>query len=165
MSVYTPRFQYTFKTTAMKFARLTTLNVKTGAIPVNIVGYSLLQRKKLLVKIVVGVEAITTLEDVRQNNIQHAQFEKNMQSMGIKYKIQSCIQIRYPGNTKVAGIFRIYYTALVCAGVPILASYIDTSYIMQIPETYIAMAMYVLNTLVVETPFNEAQLCINANNA
>lgn len=136
------RIQYTFQVTNKKLSKLLTLNVKAKNNPhaVNIVAmFSVVtceSSKKVLVKIVVGTDDPNNSKrggagdplnpDLqRTNKLQNKQFRINMRQLGIKYTENEVIQIfNVESVTGTPGIFRIYYSALTCANIPILAFYI-----------------------------------------
>jgi hypothetical protein len=126
----------------------------------------------------------------RTNALQNAQFRKNMRRLGISYSVRRVIQIFNVENaTGTPGIYRIFYSALVCARISVRAFYNGeyalgpdptvtclctdgvtqfesevVSAFIAVPPSQLDRAVAVLSALVITTPFNESQLCINVNN-
>jgi hypothetical protein len=198
------RQQYTFAADLSQIAALFTLNVKALNNPheVNIVGVTFIPQNKksrqMLVKIVVGTDDPNDSSrggagnpaapnPLRTNDLQNAQFQQNLQCLGIKYKIDQVIQIMHVENqTGTPGLYRIYLSALFCAGIFIVAFYQgepalvaglvsctcsdgSTSFdaetvscFLQVPACDFIRAINILTALVL--PLNESLLCVNANN-
>lgn len=127
----------------------------------------------------------------RTNELQNKQFRQNMREIGICYTATEVIQIfNVEPITGTPGIFRIYVASLFCAGITLIAFYqgervllfpLQTcecplrpkfddevlSAFIEVPEKQLAAAVRVLANLKLatpEAPFDENQLCINANN-
>jgi hypothetical protein len=196
------RTQYTFEASQYKLSKLLTLNVKAENNPheVNIVGLSVVcghhKNKKYKIHIVVGTDDPNTSsrggagdpanpDPQRTNDLQNAQFRTNMRLLKISFRSSTIIQILHvEGNTGTPGIYRVYFSALTCAKIPVNAffqgepalvaglivcncadstigfeSEVVSDFIL-VPSKYLQRAIQVLNNLT----FQESQLCINANN-
>ena len=130
------------------------------------------------------------------NKLQNKQFRQNMRELGIHYHKDKVIQIfNVESVTGTPGIYRLYYSSMVCAGIEIIAFYsgerallfpLQTcvcaapdgttrtkfddeviSAFIQVPKKQLAAAKKILANIKLATPtapFDENQLCINANN-
>lgn len=126
---------------------------------------------------------------LRTNELQNIQFQKNLQQLNIDYTIEEVIQIfnieNVPGTP---GIFRMILAALDCASIranafyqgewaieiPIVncgcddstmqfKSYVISAFV-EVPAIQLDKALNVIGSIDRTEPFNESQLCINADN-
>jgi hypothetical protein len=191
----TQRTQYTFKVDDCKIARLLTLNVKPDRTIVNVVGITIIAYgKKKLVKIVVGTDDPnnskrggagdpTNPDPSRTNELQNKQFRRNMKTLGIKWTKDTVIQIFSVQNmTGTPGVYRIFYSALVCADINILAFYLgepalkfplvtctcengDTNFESEVISVFIQVAKCQLKKAKrVLLSIDETKLCVNTHN-
>ena len=196
------RSQYTFTTDNRAIACLLTRNVKLVDNPhvVNIVSILSVKINETnnLVKIVVGTDDpnnparggggdSVNPDPLRTNELQNKQFRANMRYLGIEFTEEPIIQIfNVEDITGTPGIYRVYYSSLVCAEVNIIAFYggeaalsdplvtcgcddNTTQYKCEVISCFIEVdnidkALEVLRALNLSIPFDETQVCINAVN-
>ncbi|AYV80448.1 MAG: putative ORFan [Harvfovirus sp.] len=128
-------------------------------------------------------------DPLRTNSLQNEQFRKNMKQYGIKYSKEKVLQIlNVEASTGTPGIYRIFISALVCCGIDIDAFYLGedaldiplvrckcadrtfeykanvVSAFIQVPRKQISQAVAILKNINTAVPFDESQLCINADN-
>jgi hypothetical protein len=125
----------------------------------------------------------------RTNVLQNQQFQRNLRELGIPYTVNTVIQLfNVESATGTPGMYRIFYSALVCAGVSVRAFYsgeyalapdpatcvcsdgvtqfqseVVSAFIL-VPRAQLECALAVVRGVNLTPPFDESQLCINVDN-
>jgi hypothetical protein len=204
------RVQFTFTVDDIIFATLLNLLVKStssgcSTIPVNIVGFSIQKTgdgcDKSLVRMIVGptdpgnlarggAGPVTNPDRQRDYASQVLQMTHYLKQLEIDYTTQEVIQIfNLASAPGIPGTYRIPYTTLVTAKIPVLASYVGegaytpgpiplkygsrtvtyrsepVSVFFEVPKCQVEEAMILLRNIRLTTPFLEGQLIINRDNA
>lgn len=133
------------------------------------------------------IEDPLILDPQRTNELQNKQFRANMRFLNIKFTEEPVIQIfNVETITGISGSTRVFYSSLTCANISIIAYLLGEprltetsctcddgttlfktqiiSAFVQVSPNNTARAVNILRNLDMSIPFDEQQLCINADN-
>ncbi len=190
----TTRKQYTFRISNKDLAYLLTFVVsdRPGKVNINIVAYNIVGihdckcgNKCSMVKIVVGTDDpndprrggdTSTKKLVGDNRTQNRIFNETLKQMKIKFTTQTVVQVfNGEATSGTPGVFRILYTALLCGGINVLATYtgepalepnlVDSGVLttfFEVPKEQICRTVDLLRHFDTSDP--DGNLCINVNN-